>query len=81
MCGNNIPLKKKKKKRHCCSVAPESQELFSGGYCWIFFPPLVESEPDSAVCKHLALSQKRLILRILHTVEIVGLKRTCFSLN
>lgn len=64
MCGNNIPLKtKKKKKRHCCRVAPESQELFSGGFWWIFFPPLLESEPDLAVCKHLAGSQKRLILQ------------------
>lgn len=83
MCGNNIPLKtREKEKSHCCCVAPESSELFSRGFWWIFFsPPLVESEPDLTVCKHLALSQKRLILLILHAVQAVGLKRTCFSLN
>lgn len=64
MCGNNIPLKRKKKKeKHGCRVAPESQELFSRGFWWIFSPPLVESEPDLAVCKHLAACQKRLILQ------------------
>lgn len=71
MCGNNIPLKKgrKKKKKKSTAVAQHQKtRSFSredtGGF---FSPPLVELEPDLAVCKHLALSQKRLILRILHT--------------
>lgn len=83
MCGNNIPLKTRKKKKK--SLLPCSTRKLGAFLPRIlvdfFFPPLVESEPDLAVCKHLALSQKRLILCILHTVQTVGLKRTCFSLN
>lgn len=40
----------------------KAKELFSREFWWIPPPPLVEQEPDLAVCKHLAGSQKRLIL-------------------
>lgn len=40
----------------------KAKELFSREFWWVPPPPLVEQEPDLAVCKHLAGSQKRLIL-------------------
>lgn len=85
MCGNSIPLKTRGRGKALLSCSTRKPGAFlwrTQVDCGFFFPSLVESEPDLAVCKHLALSQKRLILQYpTRAVQTVGLKRTCFSLN
>lgn len=78
MCGNNIPLKKKKKKALLSCSTRKPGAFLRRILVDFFFPPLVEPEPDLVVCKHLALSQQRVILRILHTVETWTKKNLLF---